>query len=551
MPYKGKVLLDHLRKGSSFLPPFACSFGDEGITQVDWRADILPELIWIGLLVEDIGFSRSKEITCVFAFIADQVSTYGKKGNYGLISGFRNFNDSEKERIRDMLGKAGILEILQHSLDPLYVLYEDCPLAFLFPPTYEHIDDAESVRRLGPILDECLFRRSKLPTLVQGIYYEILLYYGKLIISGKVSRYDTMLLLNYPDTEESEHIAGHMRCCATSIPMESEMESEDGGKSKWPEYFWKINAQIGDCEPHKPDGVYPNDLPHSFNLYTMELFRDYHEKTDQIWKEIQEKYNYDVYWAIRDDILLGLASKIYRTTIQIVSFIPNWTDDFGQVYLRTIVESYIYYAWLSEHGTKKDFEKFYEYGLGQRKLASEHTKAYMQENGISKEEAERVVDSVDYLRNHKLPDFVTVNVGSPLGKDLRKLADEIDQKEVYALLFSPTSSMVHGMYDSLDQFFLRICLNPFHCRHRIPYYWYKSQISTYAVTNSLSICDWVISDLMTKTGIPSVEKMPGIEFIEGINDAETFDEFASREEIVAQCDAFDDALREHQKKHQT
>ena len=88
------------------------------------------------------------------------------------------------------------------------------------------------------------------------------------------------------------------------------------------------------------------------------------------------------------------------------------------------------------------------------------------------------------------------------------------------------------MYDSLERFYLKTCHNPFHCYHKVPYYWYKAPISSYGVINCLEFTDWVLADLIQDLKGELPDKMPGEVYIESINDNEALEEFAKREDVL-------------------
>jgi hypothetical protein len=543
MSYKKKVLLDHLKKGSTFYPPFTFKSGKPDVQEVEWRADILPELLWLALLINTAGFERAKLISQNMGYWASQCHDAKFKPNFGLVSGYAALSELSKTRLVDHLKHHDFIGDLRSALSPLIYLFPECPLNFITHGHDLETTKESAIEAVGDALSACLYRGEKLPTLAQGVYYDILRASKKLYIPRDLTDHKTELLIDYPDTKESQMTAGFMRCCATSIPMEKTLEGNDNSL-QWPRSFWGQCSKIGTCSPIRKEGVYLSDLPQDYILYLAETFRDYSEESVRLWDTINENYDFDAYWSLRDDILLGLASRIYRLTIQIVSFTPNWNEDISQVYLRMIVESYIYYSWLKTHGKKVDFESFYTHGLGQQKLSNEHTKAYMQEHGLTEERAEDIVDSMSFLKGHKLPMFVPVNIGNPLSKNLGLLAEEADLKEFYALIFSPTSSAVHGSYDNLDQHYLQECANPFHCCHKVPYYWYKSPLSLYGVLNSLSITDWVLNELLGEVNAAAPEKMPGSSYIEKINDEERIESFAGREDIKAQCQFFEERMKD-------
>jgi len=346
MNKQARALQDHIKRGNTFYPPFTFDGDESRFTHVDWRADIVPELIWLGLLIQKFGFDDALDAACTVAFHADQVKLYGNRPNFGTVSGYGELSAQEKAQLRRRLGKTDLLENLNVALSPLFRLYPRCPLKFLLGNAKPYARKKDAVSVLAPILEECLFRQEKLPTLVQGIYYEALVSSGKLKFVAPVKKHETSPLKDYPDTEESQMVAGFMRCCATSLPMEGQLPGAEARTIWWPKYFWQMGLKIGPCDPHRPDDVYPSSLPQSFLMFQMDCFQAYNEACISLWESIHETYPYDLHWPLKDEILLGLASRIYRLTVHIVSFPPNWTDDMGQVFLRMIVESYIYYEWL-------------------------------------------------------------------------------------------------------------------------------------------------------------------------------------------------------------
>lgn len=554
MSYRTRVLQDHLKRGNTFYPPFTFDGGESRFTQIEWRTDILPELIWIAMLVQSYGFDDAREIVCATTFCADQSHVYGTRPNFATVSGYDLLTAESRGVLNGRLARQGLRDKLAAALGALVRLYPKCPMKFLLEGERLEIGIAKARSTVAPVIDACLYRHEKLPTFVQGIYYDALLASGKLKLVPPVKRHNTNVLKDYPDSPEAQKVAAFVRCCATGLPMECKLPGSERSPW-WPQYFWRRGLRIGRCVPAEPNAVLPNALPQSYLFFLMYCFRNYNDECISFWDNVHRRYKYDIYSPLRDEVLLGLASRIYRLTVQIVSFPANWTEDVGQVYLRMVVESYIYYQWLKVKGTQRDFENFYEHGLGQQKLRMEHTRAYLEAQGVKPGDWELWNDGLQFLKRHKMPEFVPVNIGNPLNKDLRTLAKEADIKEFHALIFGPTSSVVHGMYDALDQFYLRECRNPFHCRHKIPYYWYKSPLSTYALCNTLSIVDWILTDLLTVTGIPAPDTMPGQRFLSTLFDDSAYKAFATRDDVARQAEAQEQMIRdrynEGKKKHPT
>jgi hypothetical protein len=518
------ALQDHFKKGNTFYPPFTYDEGVSRFEHVDWRGNFLPELIWIAVLIADHGFDQAKKLACDIALSADQAETSSSKYDFGIVSSYGLLCPEAKQRLVQRLTAHGEFDKIRRSLSSLIVLYPACPFSFLTQGFHEKVDYKESHKKISGILEELLYRGEKLPTLTQGIHYDIEVCTSRLEFVPPLKPQDTDILKEYPDTPESKIVASYIRAGTQMMNMSIQ-------NKRWINYFWHRGHQLGRCIIPPDDDLLIGSIPQEVTLYHLECFRKYFERANELWEKIEESYKIDFYQPLKDEILLGLACRIYRLTIHVISFLPNWTEDISEIFIRMVLESYIYYRWLKKNGKKEDYEKFYNYGLGQQKLRLEHIKFYLREQGLSEDEVKQRALDIDYLKKHKMPEFVPVNVGNPLDKNLRIIADEADCRELYALMYSPASSAIHGMYDSLDLFYLRRCINPFHGRHKVPYHWSKCPVSTYGSFNCIGITDWILSDLLSsiKQELPS--QMPGELFIQEILNKKGLDDFSKREDV--------------------
>jgi hypothetical protein len=64
------VLSDHKRIGKRFIPPLLQL---QAFTEVSWRDQGLPELLWIGLLNDEYGHSKGTELALAVARACTQV----------------------------------------------------------------------------------------------------------------------------------------------------------------------------------------------------------------------------------------------------------------------------------------------------------------------------------------------------------------------------------------------------------------------------------------------------------------------------------------------
>lgn len=519
-----RILQDHLKKGNTFYPPFTFLEGVGRFEEINWRADFVPELIWIALLVKEYGFDKAKNLACMLAITAMQLRQSEQLPDFGIVSSYSPLDPSTKQNIVDYLEDKNVLQEIVKPLLPLLTLYPDCPLSFLFVGCENNYSSKEAAKVVAPVLEECLFRGEKLPTFVQAVYYDLSIVTGKLNFVAPLKPHHTDPIKDYPQTDESQKLASILRANASQITIMCHSK-------EWPKKFWRKGRDIGPCMPERPADLYLNNFPQEFILFNTECFKEYHEACNSLWEFIEKNYVIDFYSPLKDEILLSLACRIYRLTVHVVSFMPNWTEDIAEVFLRMIIESYIYYQWFNKNGTEESYKKFYMHGLGQQKLRKEHTTNYLKQQGVPEDEIDKYNPGLSFLKNHKMPEFIPVNIGNPLDKNLRIIAEEADCREIYALIFSPASSAIHGMYDSLERFYTKTCRNPFHCFHKVPYYWYKAPVSGYAVLNCLEFTDWVLAELIQDLNGDLPEKMPGKVFIERINNNDALEEFAQREDV--------------------
>ncbi len=521
---RAQILQDHLKKGNTFFPPFTFKEGIGRFDEINWRADFVPELIWIALLIEEYGFDKSKNLACALAILSMQLRQTEQLPDFGMVSAYEPLGETTKRNINKHLDSKGVLQEISKPLVPLVTLYPDCPLSFLIEGEKNRCSVDHASTKVAPILEECLYRGEKLPTLVQAVYYELSIASGKLKFVAPLGPHNTDPIKEYPNTDESKRLASMLRANACHM-------TAMGHSKKWVQYFWRKGRDIGPCVPKKSSDLHLNDFPQEFILYNTECFKQYHDGCNKLWEYIERNYVIDFYSPLRDEIRLSLFCRIYRLTVHVVSFIPNWTEDIAEIFLRMIIESYIYYMWFKKNGTEESYEKFYVYGLGQQKLRKEHISNYLKKQGVPEEEIEQQNPGLSFLKNHKMDEFIPVNIGNPLDKNLRIIAEEADCREIYSLIFSPASSAIHGMYDSLERFYLKTCLNPFHCYHKVPYYWSKSAVSSYGVINCLEFTDWIFADLVKDLNGKLPDKMPGEIYIENLNDNKALEEFTKRDDV--------------------
>ena len=238
------VLHGHRRQGKRFVPPMMqLPSVDLSVTYV---THMLPELVWIGLLNQKMGYVRAARLLERLFTLVGETKDPDTKGNFALVSTFGLLRDEQKNVLRDRLREEETLTLLQEVTAPLNLLYDNCPLLFLGPPArvFERYELVSIVKKcVGETID-----KYKTPgILLNGALMLFSLITKQLHFSKDIDLPDFNSVVNAPDSEEAKHAAGMMRAYALT---EFGMRNVD---PSWARHFWNRNAQLSPCEFSKPE----------------------------------------------------------------------------------------------------------------------------------------------------------------------------------------------------------------------------------------------------------------------------------------------------------
>lgn len=235
-----KPLADHVRVGKKFIPPLKRL---KGLLEVRYDLDILPEIIWMGLVNDEFGIQQGTEIIARFCEIAyatcpDQgVQVYTFAGDYSCIG------PECQARIVSELQKEGLLRPLSVALAPLAQLYDGFPLGFLMDDKCKASD-----KDLVSIMRVCVERHSdkyKTPSLViqaDVLYVQGLI--GKLLFPKDMEVPDLNSLIERPNSDAAAKTAAFVRSGVLNM-----LATPDGlRKNDWGSRFWNQNLSIDACE---------------------------------------------------------------------------------------------------------------------------------------------------------------------------------------------------------------------------------------------------------------------------------------------------------------
>ena len=217
---------------------------------VAYVTHMLPELVWIGLLNQRVGYVRAARLLERVFTVVEETKDADTKGNFALLSTFDLLGDGQKSTLRERFREEGTLTLLQEAMAPLNLLYDNCPLLFLGPPARVFKGD-----ELVSILKQCVgetIDKYKTPGIVlNGAVMLSSLVTKQLYFTKDIDLPDFNSVINAPDSEEAKHAAGMMRAHALT-----EFGMRKVGPS-WARHFWNRNAQLSPCKfarPEVPDG---------------------------------------------------------------------------------------------------------------------------------------------------------------------------------------------------------------------------------------------------------------------------------------------------------
>ena len=238
---KKSILEGHKRIGKRLVPPMMQL---PMTINTGYVNDMLPEIIWIGLIKERAGYARGARILETVALAVDAVKVHGQEGNYALMSSFQKLTHEQKTSIVDSVRQGGFLDMVRISIAPLIVLYDECPLSFFGQP-----ENPSSREELVTVIKQCVGKTiDKYGT--PGVVL-----HGSLLLTRLVTKTigfpkgmdlpDFNSVINSPKSDEANRAAGFMRASALAEFGMLKVANS------WAKHFWDRNFQLSKCEHTK------------------------------------------------------------------------------------------------------------------------------------------------------------------------------------------------------------------------------------------------------------------------------------------------------------
>lgn len=239
MNKKKSILEDHKKVGSRFVPPM-CQLG---MTEVSYVNQILPEIIWMGLLNKREGYRVGIGIVEFIAKRLNEIKTTEKHINFSLASSYEKIGQAQKDQIMEELDKNKYLSKLQEALSPLVCLYDGFPMSFVGPPK-DLISRESMLKNLKRTVSECIDKYDQPGMVIQSSVMYIRGITGGLYFNKGMRPPDLEKIITDFDSDEGKMAAASVRAFVMTEYMPMGEEKSD----KWSESFWNQGYKIDTCK---------------------------------------------------------------------------------------------------------------------------------------------------------------------------------------------------------------------------------------------------------------------------------------------------------------
>jgi len=234
-----QILKNHKRIGKRFVPPLM----QLGIQEVSYVNKLLPEIIWMGLIFDHIGYRAGISLCERIAKLAHKIHNSKKYSNFALCSSFLHLEHKQKKELVSKLHDQDLLTQIKLYLSPLIILYDNFPMSFL-GVTQDKIEKDALVKRIKESVERYMNKYSKPGLVLQATTIYIRGITGGLFLTKDIEPPDLNAIINDPESKSGKKAAAFVR---SSVLMEI-MSPEGDFLTKWADSFWDQGLQVDTCD---------------------------------------------------------------------------------------------------------------------------------------------------------------------------------------------------------------------------------------------------------------------------------------------------------------
>ena len=453
---------EHKRNGSKLLSQWS----ELNTKMIDWERDLIPEHLWIDLLAQEYKNVHWHNIYSEFLDKLEEcLVELPNVPLLGFISDFNIPTDEEKEKFINN-NEDLIFEAFYKPIGKIMELYPENPANWLLLDKWtknDRNDSEKELDRLGQSVKRLMEAKDLYAGHIRAVPLNRLFKHNKIFLpKGEL----TDLLPKYP-VECTEDDKYYVQSFARTTINQYFLTEERYTSMNWSKYFWRHNYDLVPCSPLK-ESLENGDIEISSERIN-EICQKTCDNSNKLIKyldKISIQYKYDLYKPMKDEILLGLFSRIVRLYISFVSNQYLWTRDLSCIFLRCLGETTIIFHYLILHGTEEVYQKFHDYAVGKEKLLLLHIQdSYDDSLSLEGKDPEKIAKDIGGGFHAEMMD---VELKSWTKKDMRTMAKDTGLEKIYRIIIDPSNADIHGSWTSIRKSNLVFCRQALHRFHKIP-----------------------------------------------------------------------------------
>ncbi len=229
------------KSGKVYTPPIL-QLGE--FTEIHWNNNILPELLWIGILQNKFGFNYGSNLVSGFTKVMLDLNLEKLKNKWlAPLSVYAKLSEQEKSLIVEKVKQTGNLEYYSEAFTLLTNFYPEFPLAFLV--YHDSQNSSDGLATFKEYLSQLFDRTTTTTHLIQAVALDIAFQGNLLKVSPHTSLANFPAFTDYPHTEISQKVASGIRMAINQFFGENSQFYDKN--EKWSEYFWNRGLQIENC----------------------------------------------------------------------------------------------------------------------------------------------------------------------------------------------------------------------------------------------------------------------------------------------------------------
>jgi len=235
---KKKNLEGYKQRGKRFIPPLKQL---PGIREYSYVNDMLPELIWLGLIHDRMSYNFGARTLETVVGVTKKWPKLDNPKNFATQSAYADITEGQKSEIKNAWNKHSLLNEIQHALAPLVLLYDNFSLSFVGPPS-SLISQEVLIQRMKQCVRKHLNKYETPGIVLLGTIMLTRLMAGTIKFAANLDIPDFNSVIEKPETDEAKRAAAFLR---SSSMAEFGLLSL---KNIWPKYFWNRGAELSRCE---------------------------------------------------------------------------------------------------------------------------------------------------------------------------------------------------------------------------------------------------------------------------------------------------------------